>query len=56
VYGRGESRLAQMLSLIHLGDWVSFYLAMLNKVDPTLVAAISFLKQRLADVGREKSV
>ena len=54
-YGRGESRLAHMLSLIHLGDWVSFYLAMLNEVDPTSVAAISFLKQRLADVEREKS-
>ncbi len=55
-YGRGESRLAQMLSLIHLGDWVSFYLAMLNEVDPTPVATINFLKQRLADVGWEKSV
>jgi glucose/mannose-6-phosphate isomerase len=47
-YGRGESPLAQMLSLIHIGDFISFYLAMLGGVDPTPVEAIAFLKQRLA--------
>ena len=46
--GRGESRLAQMLSLIHFGDYVSFYLSLLNGVDPTPVETIAFLKQRLA--------
>jgi glucose/mannose-6-phosphate isomerase len=49
--GRGESRLAQMLSLIHFGDYVSFYLAMLNGVDPTPVETIAFLKRRLAEAG-----
>lgn len=48
-YGRGKSRLAQMLSLIHFNDYVSFYLAMLNGVDPTPVRTIAFLKQRLAE-------
>ncbi len=48
INGRGESKLAQMLSLIHFGDYVSFYLAMLNEVDPTPVEAIAFLKRRLA--------
>jgi len=47
--GRGESRLAHMLSLIHFGDYVSFYLAMLNEADPTPVETIAFLKQRLAE-------
>jgi glucose/mannose-6-phosphate isomerase len=47
--GRGESRLAQMLSLIHFDDYVSFYLAMLNGVDPTPVETIAFLKRRLAE-------
>jgi len=51
VWGRGESKLAQMLSLIHLGDYVSFYAAMLNEVDPTPVEAIAFLKRRLAELG-----
>jgi len=49
--GRGKSALAHMLSLIHFGDYVSFYLAMLNGVDPTLIDAIAFLKQRLAEAG-----
>jgi glucose/mannose-6-phosphate isomerase len=52
VFGRGESALAQMLSLIHFGDYVSFYLAVLNDVDPTPVSAIAFLKERLADLGQ----
>jgi glucose/mannose-6-phosphate isomerase len=46
---RGESPLAQMMSLVLLGDYVSFYLAMLNSVDPTPVAAIDYLKSRLAE-------
>lgn len=47
----GKSKLAQMLSLIHLGDYVSFYLAMLNGADPSPVETIAFLKQRLAESG-----
>jgi glucose/mannose-6-phosphate isomerase len=54
--GRGENRLAQMLSLIHFGDYVSFYLAMLNGVDPTPVETIAFLKRRLAEAGSLDSV
>jgi len=44
----GDSPLAQMLGLILFGDYVSFYLAMLNGVDPTPVASIDYLKKRLA--------
>lgn len=44
VWARGESRLAHMLSLVHLGDYVSFYLAMLNAVDPSPVEPIQRLK------------
>jgi len=45
---RGESRLAEALSLIHFGDWVSYYLALLNGEDPTKIANIGHVKQRLA--------
>lgn len=48
VTARGSSRLAQMFSSIHFGDFVSFYLAMLNGVDPTDTRAIEWLKARLA--------
>lgn len=44
----GESPLARVLSLINLGDWVSFYLAMSYEVDPTPVHLISRLKETLA--------
>jgi len=37
-----------MLSAVLLGDYVSYYLAMLNEVDPSPVAAIDYLKERLA--------
>ncbi len=48
VDGSGESDLSQMMSLVLLGDWVSYYLAILNGTDPTPVAAIDYLKRRLA--------
>lgn len=48
VESEGESALAQMLSLVLLGDYASFYLAMLNQVDPTSIDAIDFVKQYLA--------
>jgi len=49
VEARGESPLAQVLSTSHFGDYVSFYLAMLNEADPTPVETISYLKKRLAE-------
>lgn len=48
IWGQGKSRLAQMLSLIHFGDYASLYLAMLNGADPTQVEPIDYLKRRLA--------
>jgi len=47
---QGEDKLAQMMSLVFLGDWTSYYLAMLNQVDPTPVKMISYLKERLASM------
>jgi len=51
IWARGSNRLAQMLSLIHFGDYVSLYLAMLNGADPTPVRPIDYLKKRLAELG-----
>ncbi|MFM7774758.1 MAG: SIS domain-containing protein, partial [Candidatus Kapaibacterium sp.] len=48
VVGVGDSLLARMFSTIYLGDWVSYYLAMLNDVDPTPVPVIMTLKSALA--------
>jgi glucose/mannose-6-phosphate isomerase len=48
VWTEGESLLARIFSLICLGDFVSYYLACLNAVDPTPVPVIETLKQKLA--------
>ena len=47
IHSEGTSLLARMFSLIYLGDWVSFYLSILNGVDPTPVKIIDYLKNEL---------
>ena len=44
----GENLLSRMFSLIQLGDFVSFYLAVLNTEDPSPVKVIDYLKNELA--------
>ena len=44
VEAEGEGRLAQLLDLVHLGDWTSYYLALDNDVDPGPIDAIAQLK------------
>ncbi len=48
VDAEGEGRLAQLLDLMYVGDWVSCYLALQNDVDPGPIDAIMTLKSRLA--------
>ncbi len=48
-YGLGESAFAQLLTVIHFGDFVSYYLAALNGADPSPVENITYLKRRLAE-------
>jgi glucose/mannose-6-phosphate isomerase len=47
--GSGQYPLARMLSLIQLADYCSFYIALLNGVDPTPIDVINFLKRKLAE-------
>jgi glucose/mannose-6-phosphate isomerase len=46
--GRGETPLAHVLTLVQFGDWVSYYLAMLNEKDPNPIPQIDALKAALA--------
>ena len=50
VNGEGDTKLERIFDLIYLGDWVSFYLAILYKVDPTLIEKINILKNRLTEI------
>ncbi len=45
---KGSSRLARMFSLIALGDWISYYIALLLGEDPSPVPVIMLLKKKLA--------
>ncbi|MEM0313393.1 MAG: bifunctional phosphoglucose/phosphomannose isomerase [Candidatus Bathyarchaeia archaeon] len=51
IWSRGESRLAKMLSILLVGDFVSVYLAILRGVDPTPVKTIDLIKKDLEDAG-----
>jgi len=44
-----DNDLKHIMSLVLLGDWVSFYLAMLNGIDPSPIPEINLLKERLAE-------
>jgi glucose/mannose-6-phosphate isomerase len=48
VQARGRSKLAQVLSSVHMGDYVSYYLAMLYNTDPWEIANIDWVKERLS--------
>lgn len=48
VWSQGSSRLARVFSLLYMGDFTSYYLALLHGVDPSPVQMIDILKERLA--------
>ncbi|MFN3301767.1 MAG: SIS domain-containing protein [Patescibacteria group bacterium] len=43
----GKNKLIETLTGVCLGDWVSFYLAILNQVNPTPVETIDLIKKEL---------
>lgn len=47
IFSRGEGLLARIFSLIYIGDFISFYLAVLYGADPASTDKITYLKQRL---------
>jgi len=47
---QGKKRLARMMYAMCLGDFISCYLAILRKIDPTPVDAIAELKSELAKI------
>jgi glucose/mannose-6-phosphate isomerase len=49
---KGDTIFEKLLYLIIFGDWVSYYLAILNKVDPTEIREINILKDLLGKEGK----
>jgi glucose/mannose-6-phosphate isomerase len=52
VKGRGNSRLAEQMSLVQFGDYVSYYLAMAYQIDPTPIGILTRLKEMMAAHAR----
>ena len=48
VYSKGSNLIERAMYLVHLGDWVSFYLSEHNGVDSIEIDVIDFLKGSLA--------
>ncbi len=44
----GANRTERLFKLIHYTDWISYYTALLNNVDPTPVNRIQELKGKIA--------
>ncbi|MCD6408665.1 bifunctional phosphoglucose/phosphomannose isomerase [bacterium] len=47
IEGKGENLFEKLIYIIILGDWISYYLGLLNNVDPTEIKEIDFLKKEL---------
>jgi len=50
VWSKGKSLVEKAFYLVHLGDWVSYYLAEIRDVDPVEIKVIDYLKGELAKV------
>ena len=48
LFSKGDSVLARIFSLIQIADFTSYYMALKNKVDPTPVNLIDYLKKSIA--------
>lgn len=48
IKAEGDSQVAQIFYLIHLTDWVSYFLSELKNIDPTEVKVIHYLKGEMS--------
>lgn len=49
IEAEGSTKLERLFDLIYLGDWISFYLAIINKANPSTIENINILKNKLAE-------
>lgn len=50
IWSRGEGLLSRIFSLIYIGDFISYYLAITYGIDPTPVEKVTYLKKELAKI------
>jgi glucose/mannose-6-phosphate isomerase len=51
ITAKGNSKVEQFLYLIHMGDWISCYIADLKNIDAVEVDVITNLKNELANLN-----
>jgi len=51
IWAHGGGLLARLLSLVYIGQWTSYYLAVLRGVDPWVVPTLDALKARMRAAG-----
>jgi len=50
IFSKGETVIEKAIYLIHLGDWISYFLAEKKEIDPVEVDVITYLKTELSKV------
>ncbi|MBK6931033.1 MAG: hypothetical protein IPH12_09200 [Saprospirales bacterium] len=50
VFSKGKSLAEKLFYLVHLGDWLSLYLAQIREIDPVEIRVIDYLKAELGKV------
>ena len=50
IYSEGKNLLENVVSLVAIGDWVSYYLALLYEKDPASIINIDYLKSELKKI------
>jgi glucose/mannose-6-phosphate isomerase len=50
IESEGNTKLERIFDLIYLGDWISYYLAILYKADPSEIENINILKNKLTEI------
>jgi glucose/mannose-6-phosphate isomerase len=56
IFGEGKSLLSRIFSLIYIGDWVSYYLALIYDKDPYIIESINYLKEKLSKYKEDSGV
>jgi glucose/mannose-6-phosphate isomerase len=50
IESEGNTKLVRIFDLIYLGDWISYYLAILYKANPSEIENINYLKNKLTEI------
>ena len=50
IESEGSTKLERIFDLVYLGDWISYYLAILYKADPSEIENINILKHKLTEI------